>query len=375
MFERPIDLRCGLLLALAPLLTATADGSDRDTAGPTDAAGWELVDGVVAQVGDGIVTLSELSQRIDAAIQANRATITTSAEYERAVREALEISVVEELEIQGGSDMNLEPEQVERVIQTMLARRRDEEGAVGLADLLANRDIDARSLPIQQRKGFYQRIWTDAKTGRESLTGERPSLDSYIRPGELFALYEANKANLGEPARYQFQDLVVPVAAVGAPELAQRLIRELRDRALAGEDFGALVNEYGAVNRDTAGVTRWFAAEELAEESLREFAERGSIGAISEPMPVAPNPRAPSEIAGYRILRLHAVRPAVPAPPFDDPEVQRILRRLYTQKRDAARLERARAEERRKSFVWVHPEYVDDEPESPQGGPRAPAQR
>ena len=170
----------------------------------------------------------------------------------------------------------------------------------------------------------------------------------------IAAIYRANKDDLAQPDIVRFEILTISAAAEGGAERARQRAAELRERILAGEEFPPLVEQYGASDRETGGLTGPVEPRNLSDRRLREFALSATEGELSEVLPIE---RPEEGIVGYRVVRLHNREDGGPPPSFEDAQVQRGLRVTFVRQRDNLLLSAARARLWRSAQegIWTHP--------------------
>ncbi len=341
------------LLALPVLQAASADESG--TAAASDLArlsaqGWRPIDAVAVQAGDRIVTQREVME----ALKAREAEATSQSELEKLLSESLETTVLDRLESQAGEDLQeLSPDQLGRVIQSNLEDKRRELGTAGFAASLGESGWEGAV--VDQTDGFYRYFWRQAVTGSEGFAGRRSTRDPFIRPGVLLNLYEDQKQELAAPTIVRLQVIDLLPAAAGGAEAARELANELAERARGGEDFGALVLEFAANPGNELGVTEPLALRDIGEETVKRFAESQDVDAVSSPIEMR---RPDGTLQAILVMKLLARQAGDPAPPFEEPEVQRRLRLGFRSYRERYRLERARTELRRDAYLWFNPEFL-----------------
>ncbi len=333
-----------------PSLVAAALALLRPGAVQDPAQQPEILDCAAAQIGDELITLSELSRANERMLRSR--TVSTREEAQQVAVQGLRDLVIEHLEVQAGEDMGLDPTQVEQQVRAIL---RDEQSRLGIADYteqLLGRGSDALTAHTDKQREIYGWLWRRSEVGTP-LFGQRPSFDRYIRPGELHSFYEENRSALF-PARVRLQMLIVSSAAAGGPDEARRICEECRERVLAGEDLGSLVAEYGASYRETDGMTDLEVPAALRDPVLRAFAKRAEPDELSEVLPLL-NPRdRPDPGLGYQLARLHE-RQEGEVVEYESPELQRNLRGFYTRMRTERVLGRERSRLQQQSYTWVHP--------------------
>jgi len=314
-------------LVAAALPSLPLPGSQDETPDPRELAkeGWQIVDGVICQTGDRVITWSAVQRRIDAMDPAP----TSPEELLRARDHELGGLRLWSLMSQAGEDMGVDPAQIRSIVGREQERRRQAEGVIGLSNEARDRGIDPRESAGDTVEYLYRVLWQNERLG-EMVMGRRPFRDVYVRPGTLRALYwlQENEAKRkwGTPDQVRLQILAVQAAAVGGPEQAESFAEELRERARAGEDFGELVTLFGAKMRETQGlVPDWLEPARLLDERLREFGLGAEVGDVSEIFPW----REEDELVGYEFFRLHERQDGDPPPPFAHREVQNWLRQRY----------------------------------------------
>jgi hypothetical protein len=352
----------GLLLAAAPLASPPAaaqtagNGAEDEgwtplvasDAAPAGEDSWLPLDGVVAVAGERAITHSRVIGFIEQ--QRARMNITTQEDYQRALGQALSALMTLELESQAGRDLGLDPEQVRRMVRLDVEARKSEEGAVAVSEDLRAYGLDAVDALSREVDQVYTSIWRSSIQGSLSKdSGIRPYRDRYVRPGELREIYRVNSVG---PTIVTLQILDIRAAQAGGVEPARAYIEDLRQQALDGEDLTLLIVENAASNRAERGMTGRLQADQIPYPGLREFALRGEVGSLSEVLAVTGADGSPGFLFGRLIEREEPEE----APPFLDRSLQQRLRRLYAQRRDDTRLQRARAGLGQQAYLWPGPD-------------------
>ncbi|HED66118.1 MAG TPA: peptidyl-prolyl cis-trans isomerase, partial [Planctomycetes bacterium] len=332
-----------LLLTLAlqtPATPAPAPGDE----------GWTTVAGIALQAGGRIVTLGELDRLVRRAAE-KRDLSPSDPRYGLLAWSAVEQLTRNELIPEAGQDLGLDPSQVQRIAMSQIDDERRDLGTIGLADRLAARGDTFESLAKSKEADLYRQIWNAIEIGGQRILGKRSKRDSFIRPGELQAIYRTNK-DLLDPDVVQLQVLIAPVAAYGDEETGREFLEEVRQEALRGEDFSALVDEYSSVGRETQGLQPPTPVPQIAYPELRGFASRARAGDISEVMSL--------ELGGQPHLLLARIeRKQEGHPPaFDQRDVQRTLRQTFQRQRTERLVESEQGKLLRDAFTWVNPALV-----------------
>ena len=319
-------------------------------------------DGVALQVEDAVVTLVELNQRIEDGLK--RQPVSTPDDYSELVRLTIRQLVLDLLEPQAGGELGLNDQQLDIIVSSQLEDRRKEVGIGAYTEELRSQGMDAFSAGEVEREGILTAMWRRKQIGL-SVADQRPSVDRYVRPGELHAIYRAMRDELAPP-RVRFEILVVTASASGGPDLALALCEEAQERIEAGEPFADLVEVYGADLglRRTGGLTPELLVPAIGDPRLKALAQ-GEVGVLSDPMPLLTE-NGPDPTQGYQLVRL-AERESPPPPRFDDPQTQARLRNFVSGRRDNERIMRAQERLGGRSFIWINPALEGVGPTGPQG--------
>lgn len=361
-----------MLLSLAAVALLAPSSPTSESVQHVAQEDWRLIDGVAIQADDRVVTLSEFQEFFERKLK-DRA-LTTQAELQREIQGAKSAVITLQLEAQAGENLGIDQNQVDRLIDQSLLDLRRDQGVDKFLDSLEERGQDGLSVKKDESVRLHQSLWREKTTGRPGPSGERPTQDRFVRPGTLRASYKVNRSELEEPDRVRFQVLDLPVAAVGGMDAARTLAEEIRGRALAGEDFGDLVLEFGVTSRETLGVTDFFPVPALLDPELRVFAETAEQGEFSEVQPIIREEKT----VGFRIARLEEREVGAEAPPFTDPRIQDYLRRRLLDTWEDGRLTEARERLASNAFVWSSPmlgppaSAADAAPDADAAGTNAP---
>lgn len=344
------ELRTAPTLAL--LLGCLALGAPAARAAQTPPAdGWRLVDGIVAQVDDQIVTFSEVDEQVLRSL--GRAPASSPDQLAQRSSEALTESVRARVFSQGGREIGVGDDGVRRVVQQFLEERRREAGPVGHGERLRAMGDDPLLEERQATAELYRALWVNTITGRDGIGAERPRVDRFVRPAELRAVFLQNRDLLGDPDVVSLQLIEVLAVAVGGLEVAREIAGECAERARAGENFEGLVREYSASYRDTLGRVPPLAITAIGDPLLRQFAQGARPGDISGVLPVLAE--RSGRPVGYRVVRLVERTGGGPPPVFEDAGLQRELRQRVQERRDDEALLRAAGRLESSAHLWVHP--------------------
>lgn len=317
-----------------------------------------IIDGVAVQAGEALVTFSELERAIKRARELQPP--ADREEEERQRRDVLLWLWTSRLEEQAGADLGLDSAQIERISRANLDAERDKSGLEAYLAELRSQGKDALAEEKEQRLELQRYLWELDALGKP-FAAKRATRDLEIRPGELRAIYEENKERLA-PVTVQLRLLIVSSEAPGGPEAARASCEEARRLVEGGEDLALLVEERGAVLRDTRGLLDFAPPRGLRDPALAAFAEKAEIGALSAVTPyINPETGRPDPELGYQLAELHDRR-VPPIPEFSSTEVQLLLREQFTLQRRKLILERERERLRQEAAPWVSPLITSPKP-------------
>ena len=331
-------------LTLLLLLTPAA----QTPAPPPSADDALLLEGVHTIVNGEAIRAGE----IDAAmtrVLAQR-TITTPDEYQETYTEILGTFLREELRMQAGADMGLDPAIVGREVDGYYDRQTAQHGVLGHSELLSARGLDPQSAREDIERQFYYWHWHNAETGLDVGARGRVHRDRFVRPGELHELYLAHRERFATPASVELQHLVILDAQTGGDsEGARDYVGQYRERAVAGEGLDDLVAEVGGFLKAQAGVAPAVETDGLRPAALAEWAKTAAVGELSPVLPFV----GPNDEPGFQFVRLLSRAGGTPPPGFVDAEVQERLTELRVQAWEDEMLRRADAELRQDAWLWV----------------------
>lgn len=351
----PIHLLALLGLALAPTARAGAPQSLGDP--PVERG--TAVDGVVAVVGEDVITFSELRYAV---LRAARSGARADPD------QILNDQVLRLLKTQAGQDMGYDPELVADLLEGRMDWIVDKQGGAVKASAWLKDAVGMRPDQLEDyyRRELYAQSYEGSLTGTQPGVDGRVSVDRYIRPGQKHAAYQliatstdpAERQKIGAvPERVVLQELILPLDAHGGQRATIELATALRDAALGGEDFGQLVLLHGAA-KENRGLTAELPVPSLAQVSasrhgtdeLARFAADAEVGAISTPLV---GRALNSERQAVFIYRLDQRLPAEPPRPYVSLETQRALTADLEKALDHLRLAVGIERLRETTYVWL----------------------
>lgn len=330
----------------SPPAPGAQEGAPAPQQGPASAP--EVLNGIYLAVNEEVVTLADFYREL----RRRGLSVTDEAERRRVFQENHADFVRQKLMTQAGRDLGFDPERVKSLVDDDLKGFIEDSGSVSsFGAALKGANLDAESFREQRQDFYYRELWQRSIDGRDPGVGGRPYVDRFVRPGRLLFQFRRQPADQLFPSRIQLQELLIGAPQAGSGQKALELCTALRERALAGEDFGKLAEQYSAdpESRRRSGLLPLVelsrAREALPE--LVEFLDAASAGSISEPLPR----RIENELVGFLLVRVHTLERRE-APEFADREVQRLLRDRDVGRVSEFRRDLGLSQLYRAAYVW-----------------------
>ncbi len=277
----------------------------------------KVVDEVVAQVNDGVITLSRIRREMDATIETLVAEGKTreqaTAEVQSKQGELIASIINEELLLQKGKELGVESDAESAVNQRLveIMRQQNYKTLEALYDAMQKQGVE----PQQLRESWRRQIVKDLVMQRE--------VDGKTYWGwsskEIKAYYEKNKVKFTKPETVSLSEIFLSFA--GRDENAVRdkaklLVTQLR----GGADFAktAIDNSDRQDVKDTKGSVGVISIPQLKElnEKFVAAVTATKVGAISEPV---------ETVEGIEIFRVDDRKEASKDAFFDETEVRKAM--------------------------------------------------
>ncbi len=291
-------------VGLAPLLLAVLAASLPTTAAgqnPFANADPEFVDRVIAVVGDSIVTVSQVTERMFQLGPENLP--TDSAAIEELREEVLDALINEQLLLQAAIKDTLiavDDVRIDEIVDQELESRI--QGMGGQTALQRALSQQGWTLPSYREflKGEARRQNLQQQyLARQGATRRPPIVEEV----EMRAFFDEQQEALPErPATIEFANIVVEVeASDSAKQVALALADTLLDQVLAGEDFEALAEQYSddPGSRQTGGDLGWFRRGSGFVKEFEDAAFQLLPGQVSVPIETQ---------FGYHLILVERVR-------------------------------------------------------------------
>lgn len=298
------------------------DSTPQAAPAPGPATAPEVLNGVYLIVNEEVITLAEFYRELRRRGQS----VTNEEERRRLFQESHADFVRTRLMTQAGRDLGFDAARVDSLVDDDLEGFIEDSGsASAFGEQLKASDLDAESLRQQRRDFYFREFWLRSIDGRDPGVSGRPYVDRFVRPGRMLYQYRRQPVAQLFPSTIQLQAILVTAAQAGSAQKALDLAKSLRERALGGEDFGALAETYSAdgESRRQKGL---LPKSELARArdafpDFAEFIDGAAAGAISEPTSL----RVEGELVGFILMRVAEIERRDDAD-FTDRDVQRFLR-------------------------------------------------
>jgi peptidyl-prolyl cis-trans isomerase SurA len=326
-------------LAQVALPTFQAPAPEKPAApAPPASPASTVVERVLVRVNGEILTQSQLRSRQIEVLRSAERNATTNIEEELAkITPNLLVSIVDELLlVQHGRELGLTftEEQFKSAVENV--KKQNKLDDAGLQAALAQEGLTMEEL----RQNFERSYLVQGVQQREI----GPSMTITVEEQRQY--YKRNADKFMTPPTVTLRELFINVAtvtqngnevfSVADDNAARTRVEDLRKRAVAGEDFAALVAAHSeSATKGSGGLVGPVNVEDLSP-ALKELVAKLDPGGISEPV------RTPR---GYQLFKLET-RSASELRPFDEvrreienairneriePETEKMLARLRTQ--------------------------------------------
>ncbi|MDQ6785981.1 MAG: peptidyl-prolyl cis-trans isomerase [Acidobacteriota bacterium] len=274
----------------------------------------KVVDEVVAQVNDGVITLSRVKREMNAAIDSlvhdGKTPEQARTEIEAKKGELIANIINEELLLQKGKDLDIDKEVDAQINQRFLEIMKQQN--IKTLDALYQEMTKSGVDPTDIREVWRKQFTREAVFQRE--------VDSKVYSGlnakEIKAYFEANKAKFTRPETISISEIFLSFA--GRDEAATReKAKQLVAKARGGADFTALVTENSDRSdvKTTKGKNENLNIKDLDEKFVKAL-EKVQVGGVTDPIELT---------EGIEILRVDARTKASSESVYDESEVRKTL--------------------------------------------------
>ncbi|HEX2190965.1 MAG TPA: peptidylprolyl isomerase [Longimicrobiaceae bacterium] len=287
--------------AFALLAAAPAALAAQQTPSPAPQAGEELVDRVVAVVGDTTLLLSDVQDEVTRLRAEGRPVPTDPAGQAELLRQIVQSRVNDLVALQAAKQAGIEvgDDEVARTVDQEIREIRGRfptqeayEAALAQSGMTAE---EFRSLRMAQTRS---RMMVARFVGQRVGNAVRPA----VTEEEIRAAFETQRGQLGtRPATVSFEQVIVePVAADSARAAARREAEQVLEELRRGGDFEVLARRFSddPGSKERGGDLGWFKQGQMVRpfEQVAFAMRPGDVSGIVETQ------------FGYHIIKLEKVR-------------------------------------------------------------------
>lgn len=231
---------------------------------PAAAGGAELVDRVVAVVGDTVILLSDVQAELQNLEASGEALPSDPAARDRVAQEILENRVNDLILLEAAQDagITISEDEVQRLVEADLTavRRRFNDSEVALQQALAQSGITLEQYRQQLTEQHRSQQLIESFMGMRLRNRARP----LVSEDQIRAFFEAQRANLGtRPATVSLrQAIIAPQPSDSAKQAARREAEQVLRELSEGADFEVLARRFSddPGTREHGGDLGWFRA-------------------------------------------------------------------------------------------------------------------
>lgn len=268
-----------------------------------------VVDEVIAQVNDGVVTLSQLKreskERVDTLKNNGMSEQQATAEVEKHRNQLIATLINEQLLLQKGKELDLSDRVEAEVNRRMLDVAKDNKisSLEKLDEAMRQSGVD----PVATRQTMRVEIMKQAvlETEVDAKLFWGLSID------ELRAYFDANKTKFIKPETVDISEIFLSLAGKPEAEVRARAL-ELVKQLRSGADFGTLAAAYSERGQQTKGKVGLFQVVDLRPD-IAAAIKNVNAGGVSEPL---------KSDEGYQVLRVDARTAGSNTPTFNENRVR-----------------------------------------------------
>ncbi len=274
----------------------------------------KVVDQVVAQVNEGVITLSrirrEMNEAIETFVQEGKTREAATAEIESKKGELIANIINEELILQKGKELGFDAD-IEAQINQRLAGIMKQQNIKSL-DVLYKEMEKSGVNPQEIREVWRKQITRDLVLQRE--------VDSRIYYGwtakEIKSYFEANKTKFTKPETVTISEIFLNFAGRDGDAVREKA-KQIVAQARSGADFGKLAveNSERPDVSQTKGKAGTFNVKDM-DERFTKALQDVKAGGVTEPIEL---------VEGMEILRVDERTKATTESFFDENEVRKAL--------------------------------------------------
>ena len=275
----------------------------------------KVVDEVVAQVNDGVITLSQIKREMNEAIESfvkeGKTPEQAKTEVEAKQGELIANIINEELLMQRGKEMGADTD-VEAEINRRFSEIMKQQGIKSLETLY--KEMEKTGINPQDIRDMWRKQFMRDLVLRREVDGK---VYQGLTAKEIKGYYEANKSKFTKPETITISEIFLSFAGRDM-EAVRAKAKQLVAQARGGADFGTLAAENSdrPNAKETKGKVPTLNIKDL-EKTFAEPLKNVKVGGISEPIEL------PEE--GIEILRIDQRTSASNESVFSEEEVRSAM--------------------------------------------------
>ncbi len=228
-------------------------------------AAEEMVDGIMAVVGDEMILLSDLQQQLNAQMMARNLNIKSDRDKLLALRDEVIQGMIDDLlllEKARRDSIEVDREQVDIELKSSIMQFKEKVGT----EEAYQEALDEYGMTELQFRNMH-RSWITRNMLKMSIVMQMQRLIS-VPPQDIESWFEAHKDSLPEvPERFKISHILFyPKVAEERKQKARDKIQGILDRIRNGEDFAELARQYSedSGNAQDGGELHYFKREDFA---------------------------------------------------------------------------------------------------------------
>jgi len=271
-----------------------------------------VIDEVIAQVNDGVVTLSqlkrEIKERVESMKQNGMSEAQAIAEVEKRKPELIATLINEALLLAKGKELDLSERVEAQVNKRMLevAQENKINSIEKLCEAMVQQGLQCEDVRRTMRTEMMKQAVLEGEVDSKVFYG--------LTPQELRDYFEKNKSKFVKPETVELSEIFLSLAGKPEAEVKARAI-QLVDQIRKGADFATLAKAYSERSAQTGGKVGLFEVTNLRAD-IAAAIKNVQVGAVSEPLKTD---------EGYQILRVDARTAGAATPTFNEMKVREAI--------------------------------------------------
>ena len=271
-----------------------------------------VIDEVIAQVNDGVVTLSqlkrEMKERVETLKQNGMTEQQAQAEVEKHKAELIATLINEELLLQKGKELDLSERVEAQVNKRMLevAQENKIPSIEKLEEAMRQSGVDPVTTRQTMRTEMMKQAVLESEVDSKLFYG--------IGTDELHKYFDTHKDKFAKPETVELSEIFLTLAGKNEAEVKARAT-QLVDQIRKGADFATLAKAYSERSQANGGKVGLFEVPNLRPD-IAAAIKNVPQGAVSDPLKTD---------EGYQILRVDARTSGASTPTFNEMNVRQAI--------------------------------------------------